>query len=679
MLRNIITLAIKKSVMSEINKGELGVEKNTLQMRLIILLVLFSFLSAAIIGGVSSYMNVNATREEITRNNLTIANQTAHEIEQFMNDDTKLMEVLALSPTAYSMDAIKFREMIITAQKKHPEFETIYVMNATGMQIAKTTNSALNNKADKDYFKKALQGNTFLTESYISQLTNAPTITISTPIKDASGTIVGVLAGDVSLKKIGEIATRTSVGNSGYLDVVDNKGTLLASIDPEKVTKQENIGQAKYVQDVIDGQVGNMEAISSAGVDSLIVFAPVKSYNWGIITYLPKKEITDQIKHSLLVMSVLILLAVLIATGTAVYVAKGMAKPLNELVEVADKIASGNLSNKVQVKGVAEVNKLALSLDKMREDLQNIILDIMSSAEQVSAASEQLTASADQSAQATQLVANTICQLAQGADQQVDTIDTTSSVVQKMSAGIQEVSANANSVNTISEQAATAAQRGGKSIKAVMLQMETIEQTVANSAEAVTKLGERSLKIGQIVETISGIAGQTNLLALNAAIEAARAGEQGRGFAVVAEEVRKLAEQSQEATKQIAELIIEVQTETDKAVIAMNDGTREVKIGGEVVDTAGKAFQEIVELVEGVSGQFKCISSAMQQMSDESQQIVGAVYDIDKISKAAAEHTQTVSATTEEQAASMEEIAAASQSLVTMSEKLQHTIAKFKL
>lgn len=654
-------------------------KKNTLQMRLIILLVLFSFLSAAVIGGVSSYMNVNSARGEITRNNQTIANQTAHEIEQFMNDNTNLLEVLALSPTAYSMDAAKFREMIITAQKKNPEFETIYVMNGVGMQIAKTTNSALNNKADKDYFKNALQGNTFLTESYISQLTNAPTITISTPIKDSKGTIVGVLAGDVSLKTIGEIASRTSVGNSGYVDVVDNKGTLLASINSEKVTKQENIGQAKYVQDVIAGQVGNMEAVSSAGVESLIVFAPVKSYNWGIITYLPKKEIVDQIRHSLLVMSVLILLAVLIAAGTAIYVAKGMAKPLNELVQVADEIASGNLSKKVQVRGVAEVNRLAVSLDKMREDLHNIILDIMSSAEQVSAASEQLTASADQSAQATQLVANTICHLAQGADQQVDTINTTSSVVQKMSAGIQEVSANASSVNVISEKAATAAQRGGKSIKGVMLQMDIIERTVANSAEAVTKLGERSLKIGQIVETISGIAGQTNLLALNAAIEAARAGEQGRGFAVVAEEVRKLAEQSQEATKQIAELIIEVQTETDKAVVAMNDGTREVKIGGDVVNTAGQAFQEIVELVEGVSGQFKSISSAMQQMADESQQIVGAVHDIDKISREAAGHTQTVSATTEEHAASVEEIAESSQSLVKMAETLQNTVAKFKL
>lgn len=654
-------------------------KRDTLKMRLIILLVLFSSLSAALIGGVSSYINVNTSREEITRNNQTIANQTAYEIERFLQDDTYLLEILALSPTAYSMDAAKFREMIIIAKQKHPEFETIYVMNASGMQIAKTTNSALNNKADKDYFKNALRGSTFITDSYISQLTKAPTITISTPIRDSSGTIVGVLAGDVSLKTIGEIASRTSVGNSGYVDVVDNKGALLASINSDKVTNQENIGQEKYVQAVIAGQDGNMEAVSSTGVQSLIVFAPVKSYSWGIITYLPTKEIDDQTWQSLLVMLGLIALAVFIAAGTASYAAKGITKPINGLVWAAAEIAGGNLSQRVQVQGVAEVNELAVSLDKMREDLQNIISDIMSSAEQVSAASEQLTASAGQSAQATQLVADTVCHLAQGANQQAAAVDSALSGVQKMSAGIQEVSANASSVNTISEQAANAAQRGGKSVKAVMQQMDIIERTVANSAEVVTRLGERSLKIGQIIETISGIAGQTNLLALNAAVEAARAGEQGRGFAVVADEVRKLAEQSQEATKQIAELIIEVQTETDKAMVAMNDGTREVKVGGEVVETAGQAFQEIVGLVEGVSGQFNCISSAMQQMANESQQIVGAVNDIDKISSETAEHAQTVSATTEEHAASMEQIAAASQSLGKMAEKLRYTVGKFKL
>ena len=181
------------------------------------------------------------------------------------------------------------------------------------------------------------------------------------------------------------------------------------------------------------------------------------------------------------------------------------------------------------------------------------------------------------------------------------------------------------------------------------------------------------------MDTIAGIAGQTNLLALNAAIEAARAGEQGRGFAVVAEEVRKLAEQSQEAAKKIAELIGEIQGDTDKAVVAMNDGTREVKTGAEVVNAAGVAFQEISGLVTQVSSQVKEISAAIQQMASGSQQIVDSVKRIDGLSKTSAGEAQSVSAATEEQLASMEEIAGSSEALSKLAQDLQAAVAKFRI
>lgn len=210
-------------------------------------------------------------------------------------------------------------------------------------------------------------------------------------------------------------------------------------------------------------------------------------------------------------------------------------------------------------------------------------------------------------------------------------------------------------------------------------QMIHIEKAVTNSAEIVANLGERSKEIGQIVDTISGIAGQTNLLALNAAIEAARAGEQGRGFAVVAEEVRKLAEQSQEAAKHIAVLIGEIQEDTQHAVSAMADGTQEVQRGTEAVNTAGKAFLEIAGLIETVSGQVGDIAAAIQQMAGGSQQLVSSVKDIDTLSRDIAEQTQTVSAATEEQTASMEEIASSSHELAQMAEKLQTAIAKFRI
>jgi methyl-accepting chemotaxis protein len=653
--------------------------KNTLQFRIVSLLIVFSLLSAVIIGGVSVYMSVDSAKKNASHSSETIVNQLSNEIERFMNDDKALMETLALSSTAYSMEPGKVKEMIIAAQQKHLEFETIYVMNTVGMQIAKTTSTSLNNKADKDYFIKAMGGNTFFTDAYISALTQLPTITVSTPIKDASGKTVGVLAGDISLKAIGEIAARTTIGKTGYVDVVDQKGVLLAHPDKEKVDKSLNISKEKYVQDVMNGQPGSTESVSSLGVPSLISFAPIKDYHWGVISYLPKTEINSEIKQVVLVMFVIMVIAVVLASVTALYVARGISKPIKELVIAAGKIADGDLSRKINLLGVEEVNHLALSLDKMREDLKVIILSIMASSEQVSATSEQLTASTEQAAQATNLVACTIGEVAEGADKQVAAIDTTATIVEKMSVGIQQVATNVNTVTRISDKTANAAQDGDKSVDAVTVQMSSIERTVTHSAQAVTKLGERSKEIGEIVETISGIAGQTNLLALNAAIEAARAGEQGKGFAVVAEEVRKLAEQSQEAAKHIAELIIEIQTETDKAVIAMNEGTHEVKVGTEVVNRAGQAFKEIVALTGQVSVQVKDISVAMQQTASGSQQIVASVRDIDGISKDTAGQTQTVSAATEEQAASMEQIAASSRSLAKMAEELQDAIRNFKV
>ncbi|MBU2703304.1 methyl-accepting chemotaxis protein [Sporomusaceae bacterium BoRhaA] len=636
-------------------------------------------MSAAVIGGVSSYMNVSATKENIFSSNQTIATQISYEIERFMDDNAQLIKTLSLSPTAYSMDATKLGELLRIAQKNNPEFQTIYAMNAAGMQIAKTSSTTMNNKVNADYFKKGMADNLYFSDVYISAVSKTPTITISTPIKDPNGKILGVLAGDISLESIWKITERTKIGKSGYIDIVDSKGGLIAHPDKERVIKNESISQENYVQRVISGNNGNAETMSSVQIESLIAFSPIKTYNWGVITYLPTSEFTGNMKRALLIMAVLMLLAIIIAVATAIYVAGNMTKPLNRLVNAADKIAGGDLSQKIQVSGMLEINQLAVSLEKMREDLKNIIHEIMTSAGHVLSASEQLSTNTEQSAQATGMVADTITELAKGSDKQVSAIGTTSSVVEQVSGGIQKVSENANNMTVIADQAALAAQDGGKSVETVMKQMSVIEKTVTNSAESVMRLGQRSQKIGQIVETISGIAGQTNLLALNAAIEAARAGEQGRGFAVVAEEVRKLAEQSQGAAKQIAELIIEVQTETEKAVIAMNDGTQEVKVGSEVVHTAGQAFGKIVNLVEQVSGQVKDISAAMQQMASESEIIVDSIHDIDLVSKAASGHTQTVSATSEEQAASIEEISSASQALAKMAEELQDTVKKFKI
>lgn len=401
---------------------------------------------------------------------------------------------------------------------------------------------------------------------------------------------------------------------------------------------------------------------------------------------LRNKQISDSLNqavgtahHARTVAAFAALFAAVLGIVIGFLTARSISRPINELAAVAKKVADGDLTEQVKVDRQDEIGQLAMAFNTMVLELKNLIKHVTVDAEQLAASSEELTANSEQSAQAVNQIASSITDVAAEATAQMEVATETSAVVEQMTAGIQQIAANANQVADRSAQATDKAKDGNQDVKEAVKQMQQIRDTVSTSAQVVTKLGERSKEIGQIVDTISGIAGQTNLLALNAAIEAARAGEQGRGFAVVAEEVRKLAEQSQEAAKKIAELIGEIQGDTDRAVVAMNEGTQEVKTGTEMVNAAGIAFEEIMEAVGQVSDQVKEISAAIQQMATGSQQIVGSVQKIDSLSKKTAGETQGASAATEEQLASMEEIATASQALAQLAQDLQTSVTRFRV
>ncbi|SEO93376.1 methyl-accepting chemotaxis protein [Propionispora vibrioides] len=376
----------------------------------------------------------------------------------------------------------------------------------------------------------------------------------------------------------------------------------------------------------------------------------------------------------------LTVLAMLIGGFFSRRLVRSLSKRIGQAVQTIEEIAQGHIRRQEAVHfSRDEIGQMDQGLQTMGNNLRVLLEKVSTLAGQVDSSAGQLTDTAEQSAQAAGQVAASITGAAQGADQQAAMADDVMNRLEELAQGVTQVAANTGRITQVSEESAQAAREGLQSVDAAVRQMESIEHTVSESVTTVGQLESRSQEIGQIVELIASIAAQTNLLALNAAIEAARAGEQGRGFAVVAEEVRHLAEQSQEAAQQISDLIRNVQQDTGQAVSSMGRGAAEVKKGAGLVQQAGQAFADIVSRIGHSVTLMKEEAAVTEQMAANSGQILEVVRDMAGINHDMSAQAQTISAVTEEQSAAAEEIAAASQSLATLANELKTATSRFTL
>jgi len=522
-------------------------------------------------------------------------------------------------------------------------------------------------------------GKLVFTDPYKSKTTGDIVCGASVPFS-RNGAPSGVLLVTFKTEVLAQQAKAIKFEGQGKGMIVNPKtGIIIASANEEENLKMvsENAVLKDHVQEMDSNKKGYF--FSSAGGESkVIAYDHIGSTGWLAIVSVPESFVFAEMRSLQMIYGILTIIGIIVVVAALLLFSNNIVKNVHALTEHMEKMAEGNLRlEPLEVTSNDELGQMAHGFNSMNDSIRNLIVKMAQSAEQVAASSQELTASSQQAAEAATHVAQTVVEVAGGMEKQLTSIDGAKKNVDEAFVDINAMSDKATEVAGNTEQMAGAANHGAQLMQNAMDKMGNIEHSVMNSAEVVKKLGENSKQIGQIVESISAIADQTNLLALNAAIEAARAGEAGRGFSVVAEEVRKLAEQSQISAEEIKNRISTIQSDTEEAVVAMESGTNEVMLGTQAIREVGEQFTEITTRVNSIKSEIEGINHAVQTVSKGMQGIVGAVDDIDEVSRATAENTQTISAAAEEQSASSQEIASASHSLADLATELQNATSQF--
>jgi methyl-accepting chemotaxis protein len=623
--------------------------------------------------------------------------QVDYAISLFLNECLQNADMMSKNPMAQHMDEVttnhltttqkikatvqpgdalgrKLVDFFVSVQKTHPAYVEVYMGNEQGSFVTSEEDTDMPPGYDprkRPWYiaAKAQPDRPQLSKAYMSTTGEAVASAARTVKRD--GKIIGVMTIDISLKNLTELIKSVKLGKTGYLVLVQDDGVVMAdSRYPEHNFKNvTELGDAGYLNTLFKMGTGNHEfAIDGKDYLGLVYTSP--KTKWKLMGFIEKPEINAPVVSTLNLL-ILVGLASLAVMALAVWLVANnfILKPLSEVSSFVSGIARGVYDQRIRHERQDEIGAIYDALNTTAGVLEQNIKDIHAKTQEAeekahvaelargeadnacknaeSAKSEGMLAAARKLDSVVEIVSSASSQLAreisessQGADRQAMRVTETATAMEQMSATVLEVAKNAGHAADTTDSAREKAKSGSAIVNRVMEGMTEVEKQTNKLKGDITTLGKQAEDIGRIMTVITDIADQTNLLALNAAIEAARAGDAGRGFAVVADEVRKLAEKTMTATKEVGDAISVIQHSTRANVEGVDTSVKLITEATELAGESGQALQEIVRLVDTASDQVRSIATASEEQSSASEEISNS---IEQVSVIANETSQAMS------------------------------------
>lgn len=681
--------AKKKSFFNKKDKDN-GLEKEinrSIKFKMILIFGVIVFLSSLAMGYSGGTKSGDLVIKEVDDNLVMLAEEGSRVISSEIRAKQSVLSTLSNLDKIRNMDW-KNQEHVLKNVISNSDFTDMAVVDRDGKVIS-VNNGSYEALSESKVMETVSSGEPKV-EFKKSETTGKFELIYSVAIKDGEniqGSLVGVMPGE----SLSEIVSNFKIGENGIGYIIDKDSVMIANPDFSYVESEANsIELAKQEEDG-EESVRTFEKIVAEdaglveydfGGEAVSGFNKIEGTDWTYLTMLTKEEFMSPITNMRVLLGIIGVVSLLIAVVAIVLVSNNIVNPIIEISAISKKIGNLDISENIPkdlMERTDEIGFLARNYQTTIDSLSGFVKDLNESVDYLASTSEELMATSQESASVAEEVTRTAGELAKGAEEQA--LNTQDGAVQADGLG-EALAKNQELLNELNEYAEGVVNTISEGIEEVVKLSDISEDSSASVKEikrVILQSSESAQEIGKASNVIASIADQTNLLALNAAIEAARAGEAGRGFAVVAEEIRILAEQSAESTKEINRVVSEIQSISDESVDVVG---KVIEISNEQLKGVSRNkvhYETIDAAIKGTKERLDEINISEAEMEESKNVIADSLKNLTAIAEENSAATEEVSASMEEQTSSTEEVANASEHLAELAESVREKVNEFKV